>query len=456
MVCREERQANPERLNLDKRKLVQCPLLDGEERLRLLNYQNNLITRITNMNGLPNLIFLDLYNNQIRTIEGLDVLTTLRVLMLGKNLLRSIQNLQSLTRLDVLDLHSNNIERMECLEGLVELRVLNLAGNCVSVLAELGNLPSLTELNLRRNSVERVITDGAASCLQRLFLSNNKIRTMQMLDPLFGVTSLTELSLDGNPVFSASGYRSVMLEHLPSLRHLDLKRVTDDERRGLSSAKAPAPAPAVETVREAAAEQRLEAIRLAQQDWEEGLAKAGSPVGKVRRGVGEVSEDGSSAVIYGPALELLDRYTGLATVTIRYVLFSQIKKQALPKLISLPNLRVLRLDHNSLEHLWDANSLSDLKSVSSLHVGSNAVQKLSLWRPFILSRLPHLDSLDGVAVTPTERAAALARMASLQTTVVKVRRFAAVLLVYLMAEETRPQVGSSWTGSQVCVKLLLP
>lgn len=36
-----ERNANPDRLNLDKRDLTHMPLLEGEERLRLLNLQHN-------------------------------------------------------------------------------------------------------------------------------------------------------------------------------------------------------------------------------------------------------------------------------------------------------------------------------------------------------------------------------------------------------------------------------
>ena len=42
-----ERMATPERLNLDRRGLTACPLLQNEERLRLLNYQNNAITAIS-------------------------------------------------------------------------------------------------------------------------------------------------------------------------------------------------------------------------------------------------------------------------------------------------------------------------------------------------------------------------------------------------------------------------
>jgi len=58
-----ERASNPEWLNLDKRELSHMPLLEGEERLRLLNLQHNSIQKIENLVSLPNLIFLDLYNN---------------------------------------------------------------------------------------------------------------------------------------------------------------------------------------------------------------------------------------------------------------------------------------------------------------------------------------------------------------------------------------------------------
>lgn len=80
-----ERNANPEKLNLDKKELTHLPLLEGEERLRLLNLQHNYITKIENLVSLPNLIFLDLYGNQIKEISHLHTVPTLRVLMLGKN-----------------------------------------------------------------------------------------------------------------------------------------------------------------------------------------------------------------------------------------------------------------------------------------------------------------------------------------------------------------------------------
>ena len=116
-----------------------CPILHGEERLKLLNYQNNAIMEIQHLDNLPNLIFLDLYNNRItvgpstwplsflclvdvikstlclcaaQRICNLDCVPSLRVLMLGKNQISRIEGLSALRRLDVLDLHSNRISKI--------------------------------------------------------------------------------------------------------------------------------------------------------------------------------------------------------------------------------------------------------------------------------------------------------------------------------------------------------
>lgn len=61
----EEKIRNPERVNLDRRNLNECPILKDEERLKLLNYQYNNIRVIKHLENLPNLIFLDLYNNKV-------------------------------------------------------------------------------------------------------------------------------------------------------------------------------------------------------------------------------------------------------------------------------------------------------------------------------------------------------------------------------------------------------
>lgn len=229
----EERIRNPERLNLDRRQLDHCPLLEQEQRLRLLNYQNNNIKYITNLENLPNLIFLDLYNNKILTLEGpLSQVKGLRVLMAGKNRIAKIANLTSLKKLDVLDLHSNEIKLVEGLDGLTDLRVLNLAGNRICQVDNLGTLVSLTELNLRRNNITHINNLQHLPALQRIFLSHNLIAQYQDISCVFALTNLIELSLDNNPLAEKDSilYRFTVLSYLTNLKHLDLKRVSDEER----------------------------------------------------------------------------------------------------------------------------------------------------------------------------------------------------------------------------------
>lgn len=92
---------------------------------------------------------------------------------------------------------------------------------------------SLTELNLRRNNIDSVTGLNQLPALQRVFLSHNSISRLDDVRCLFEVSYLIELSLDGNPV-SESGdaprYRAQLVLGMPGLRHLDLKRVTEEER----------------------------------------------------------------------------------------------------------------------------------------------------------------------------------------------------------------------------------
>ncbi|CAG2218234.1 LRRC49 [Mytilus edulis] len=223
----EERSSNPDRLNLDRRKLTVCPILEGEEQLRLLNYQHNMICKIQHLSSLKRLIFLDLYDNQIEEIAGLNALKSLRVLMLGKNRIRRIENLDTLFKLDVLDLHGNQISNIENLNHLTELRVLNLAGNHIVHVDNLSGMDSLAELNLRRNKIKTVVDVDNLPSLQRLFLSFNEISSFEDIACLGESTSLSEISLDGNPIAQEQYYKQIVLRHMQQLKQLDMKRVTD-------------------------------------------------------------------------------------------------------------------------------------------------------------------------------------------------------------------------------------
>ncbi|PIK57165.1 hypothetical protein BSL78_05917 [Apostichopus japonicus] len=225
----EEKGANPDRLNLDRRRLTVCPILEGEEQLRLLNFQHNAIQRIEHLNNLRRLIFLDLYDNRIEEISGLSNLKSLRVLMLGKN--RSPRRAEG----------------------------VNLAGNEISHVGNLRGMESLTELNLRRNKIITVVSKETAMSrkpthrlsvvltatnmndvdsipkLQRLFLSFNRISCFEDISCLADASNLSEISLDGNPFCQDGNYRQMLIKAMHQLSLLDMKKISDEEKKMIST-----------------------------------------------------------------------------------------------------------------------------------------------------------------------------------------------------------------------------
>ena len=73
-----ERDNNPEKMLLDSRGLKHIPLLEGEEKVKCLNLQNNQITKIENLVSLPNLHFLDLSSNKLSEINEFPTAVHLR------------------------------------------------------------------------------------------------------------------------------------------------------------------------------------------------------------------------------------------------------------------------------------------------------------------------------------------------------------------------------------------
>ncbi|KAI8850253.1 hypothetical protein BC829DRAFT_164138 [Chytridium lagenaria] len=107
------------------------------------------------------------------------------------------------------------------------------------------NLPSksLTELNLKRNQVFSVVDTpnfmqitaitGAQTlhALRRLVIGCNHVGSFECIADLLFASSLSELSMETNPINSDEFYRAILVNRIKTLRVLDGKRVSDEERR---------------------------------------------------------------------------------------------------------------------------------------------------------------------------------------------------------------------------------
>ncbi|XP_045443342.1 leucine-rich repeat-containing protein 49 isoform X4 [Pipistrellus kuhlii] len=390
----EEKILYSDRLTLERQKLTVCPVIDGEEHLRLLNFQHNFITRIQNISNLRRLIFLDLYDNHIEEISGLSTLRSLRVLLLGKNRIKKISNLENLKSLDVLDLHGNQ--------------------------RDVDNLP----------------------CLQRLFLSFNNISNFESVCCLADSPSLSDITFDGNPIAQEPWYKHTVLQNMLQLRQLDTRRVTEEERRMASVVAKKEEEKRRESHKQSLLKEkkRLTINNIARQ-WDlqhpvtnfatnEDRKNSDSPSldpcpmdGSTTSAFPEetgsldsvltnalqalsvtdthlVDVDGDTLSLYGSgALESLDRNWSIqtagmvTTVSFTFIEFDEIV-QVLPKLkMKFPNSLHLKFKETNLAMLQQFNALAQLHRVDQLTIDpqGNPVVNFTLWKYYVLFRLSHFN-----------------------------------------------------------------
>ena len=130
-------------------------LLEDATKLRL-SFRG--LIKIANLSGLRSLRKLQLDNNAITVIEGLECLGgTLEWLDLSFNAIEKISGLDSLSKLTDLSLFSNKISAAEGLDGCVALQVLSLGNNELADLMRtviyLRTLPALVVLALSGNAL---------------------------------------------------------------------------------------------------------------------------------------------------------------------------------------------------------------------------------------------------------------------------------------------------------------
>lgn len=185
--------------------------------------------------SLQNLVFLDLYDNQIERISNLDGLKSLTVLLLGKNRIVDIAGIVSVKRtLRVLDLHGNKITSIaQKICQLQELKSLNLAGNSLRQINgdDFKGLVQLKELNLKRNKIKKMAGFDDLRCLERLWLCHNDLQRVEDMSAIAKAINLKEVTLESNPVSLGGDCVSFLVSYLPHLSLLSQMQVTEQVRR---------------------------------------------------------------------------------------------------------------------------------------------------------------------------------------------------------------------------------
>lgn len=100
--------------------------------VRSIFLECNGISKIENLEVMPQLVSLYLQSNCIARMENLDLLCNLQYLNLSHNSISEVENLGTLNVLDTLNLAANKFEDVEKLKGLSErptLRSVDVSAN---------------------------------------------------------------------------------------------------------------------------------------------------------------------------------------------------------------------------------------------------------------------------------------------------------------------------------------
>ena len=156
-----------ESLSFSFKNLKRIDYLAPFQALTKLQMDNNVISKIENLDHLVNLTWLDLSFNNISKIEGLDKLTKLTDLSLYNNNISVLEGMESfMSTLTVLSLGNNrlnNLEGLMYLRPFKELRLINFAGNPICqdpeyrsyVLSHIKNLKYLDYRLVQQEAVQQ-------------------------------------------------------------------------------------------------------------------------------------------------------------------------------------------------------------------------------------------------------------------------------------------------------------
>lgn len=198
--------------------------IDGCTELRYLDMSHNHITKMHGLDSVKNLHTLLLSHNQLTSTHGLDRVVTVQCLDVSHNHLSSVDDLDKLALLQELVVSGNNLMQVPKLTNNVLLNKLILNDNSISFLSGLSQtwLPLLSTMSLNQNNVNMLDPMLNLLLLETLDLSNNQVVSIgNVLPGLCATRYLLSLNLQGNPLCADAGYRANVLHALPYVNELD-------------------------------------------------------------------------------------------------------------------------------------------------------------------------------------------------------------------------------------------
>jgi hypothetical protein len=140
-----------------------------------LNNQN--IRKISNLNAINGNLDavneVDLSNNQISDLRGIEKFSNIRILKLNNNEITEVEGLENLEKLEKLFLRNNRITEIEGIENLTNLKLIDLSNNpTISKIPEnLSAIPTLESIKLWNCNIKKY-----SESTEKIFWMNQNYR----------------------------------------------------------------------------------------------------------------------------------------------------------------------------------------------------------------------------------------------------------------------------------------
>jgi len=202
--------------------------IDVWQKLKWLNASHNQIRSIKHLKSCSNINVLNLGYNKLSNTKHLNKLKELNALILNNNELDSIDGLSALKELNTLVVSSNNLETAD-VTPLKKLQKLSISHNKLYEFPFIQMQKDIKDLKLNDNKIKKIPEYLVTSCvrIKILDLGNNCLNDFQSIDCLTKLAHLENLNLRGNPICSIEDYHLKMKDKFPNLKILDYKKMSE-------------------------------------------------------------------------------------------------------------------------------------------------------------------------------------------------------------------------------------
>jgi Leucine-rich repeat (LRR) protein len=173
---------------------------------------------------------LELNHHGLRRLSGLSKLGNLRRASFADNELSRIEGLDDCPLLEELNLEENQISTITGLESALYLKKLDLGKNRLTKLENVSHMVHLTQLSLEDNAIESLDGLQALVNLMELYIGNNNVSVLKEVKHLKEMPKMIILDLSGNPLCAHEFYRLYSVYYLQKLKVLDGAGVDVNER----------------------------------------------------------------------------------------------------------------------------------------------------------------------------------------------------------------------------------